>query len=144
MSLNDADNYIEVINVLHVDDDKNQLQFLKMFLMNMEEKIRVTSTSSPDEAIKILNSNNFDCIVTDFSMPRINGIDLAKKIREKSSVPIIIYTGQGSEEVAEAAFLVGIDDYLRKEPDPSHYISTSPIYLPLPRPPTRKPTRTTS
>ena len=121
MSLNDADNYIEVINVLHVDDDKNQLQFLKMFLTNMEEKIRVTSTSSPDEALKILFSNNFDCVVTDFSMPRINGIDLAKKIRENSSVPIIIYTGQGSEEVAEAAFLVGIDDYLRKEPDPSHY-----------------------
>ena len=121
MSLSEADSYLEVINVLHIDDDKNQLQFLKTFLTHMEEKIKVTSTQSPDEALKILNSVSFDCIVTDFSMPRINGIELAKKIREKSTVPIIIYTGQGSEEVAEAAFLVGIDDYLRKEPDPSHY-----------------------
>jgi len=54
-------------------------------------------------------------------MPTMNGIELSKKIREKYSIPIILYTGQGSEEVAEAAFTVGVDDYLRKEMDPSHY-----------------------
>ena len=48
-------------------------------------------------------------------MPKMNGIELAQKIRETSDIPIILYTGQGSEEVAELAFSVGIDDYLRKE-----------------------------
>ena len=60
-------------------------------------------------------------MVSDFKMPEINGIQLAEKIREKSDIPIILYTGQGSEEVAEAAFNVGVDDYMRKELDPSHY-----------------------
>ena len=45
----------------------------------------------------------------------MNGIELAQKILETSDIPIILYTGQGSEEVAELAFSVGIDDYLRKE-----------------------------
>jgi PAS domain S-box-containing protein len=51
----------------------------------------------------------------------MDGIELAQKVRERSSVPFILYTGQGSEEVAEQAFKAGIDDYIRKEPEPSHY-----------------------
>ena len=54
-------------------------------------------------------------------MPLMNGIELSKKVREKHTVPIILYTSQGSEEVAEAAFTIGVDDYLRKEMDSSHY-----------------------
>jgi len=109
------------IKVLHIDDDKNQLEFLSLFLSSSDNLISVTSTTDPTAAIKYLETEHFDCVVTDFSMPQLNGIDLSKKIREISNIPIIIYTGQGSEEVAEAAFLVGIDDYLRKEMDPSHY-----------------------
>ena len=51
----------------------------------------------------------------------MDGITLAKKIRETSNIPIIIYTGRGSEEVAERAFEAGIDDYIRKENAPAHY-----------------------
>jgi len=54
-------------------------------------------------------------------MSRLNGLELARKIRENSDIPIILYTGQGSEEVAEQAFKVGVDDYLRKEVHPAHY-----------------------
>jgi PAS domain S-box-containing protein len=68
-----------------------------------------------------MGSKIYDCVVTDYQMPKINGIELSEKIRESFDLPIIIYTGQGSEEIAEAAFSAGIDDYLRKEMDPSHY-----------------------
>lgn len=51
----------------------------------------------------------------------MNGIDLARKIREFNSIPFILYTGQGSEEVAESAYKVGVDDYIRKEVEPSHF-----------------------
>ena len=54
-------------------------------------------------------------------MLSMNGIELAQKLREKSDVPFILYTGQGSEEVAEKAFNAGVDDYLRKEAEPTHY-----------------------
>jgi len=51
----------------------------------------------------------------------MDGMELARRIRETRDIPFIIYTGRGSEEVAEAAFAVGVDDYVRKEMDPSHY-----------------------
>lgn len=54
-------------------------------------------------------------------MPRMNGIELASKVQQESNIHIIIYTGQGNEEVAEAAFSAGVDDYVRSEIDPSHY-----------------------
>ena len=112
---------IEEINVLHVDDDPNQFEFIKHFLTQADEALKVTCVSTPDEVFRELETGNFDCLVTDFQMPLMDGIELATKVREKHALPIILYTGQGSEEVAEAAFTVGIDDYIRKEMDPSHY-----------------------
>ncbi len=42
-------------------------------------------------------------------------IELAEQVRSESNIPIILYTGKGSEEVAEKAFAVGVNDYFRKE-----------------------------
>ncbi len=112
---------IEVIRVLHVDDDPNQFEFIKFFLNQIDPILQVHCVATPDEVFQELETGQYDCLVTDFQMPEINGIDLSRKIREQYTTPIILYTGQGSEEVAEAAFTIGIDDYLRKEMDPSHY-----------------------
>ncbi len=109
------------IRILHVDDDVNQSEFLQYFLPAMDEAFRIDSVSDPCQVVDRMESERYDCIVTDYKMPKMNGIDLAEKVKESFDVPIIIYTGQGSEEVAEAAFSAGIDDYLRKEMDPSHY-----------------------
>jgi len=110
-----------VIKVLHVDDEEYQLDTVRHFLGQLDDSFNFTSVSSTQLAFKQLEENQFDCIVTDLKMPGMNGLEFAKAIRGKVSAPIIIYTGQGSEEVAEAAFSIGIDDYIRKEIDPSHY-----------------------
>jgi len=109
------------IHVLHVDDDASHLDVLKIFLRNIDPSIEVVSTSSPSEVLSKLGEP-FDCIVSDYRMPEMTGIELAEKVRQTSSIPFILYTGHGSEEVAERAFTVGIDDYIRKEMDPSHYM----------------------
>lgn len=110
-----------VIKVLHIDDEDYQLETVKLFLRQLDERFQITSVSNTKQALQQLEVNQFDCIVTDLKMPDMNGLEFAKIIREKVSIPIIIYTGQGSEEVAERAFSIGIDDYIRKEIDPSHY-----------------------
>ena len=109
------------IRVLHVDDDPNQFEFIKFFLNQADQLLNVNCVGTPDEVFRELETGNYDCLVTDFQMPLMDGIELAKKVREKHSTPIILYTGQGSEEVAETAFTIGINDYIRKEMDPSHY-----------------------
>jgi two-component system sporulation sensor kinase A len=107
--------------VLHIDDDEQQLEMMKQFLTIIDPSIKVTGESNPCSALKLLDKTQFDCIVTDYKMPEMTGLELASKIREHRNVPIILYTGQGSEEVAEKAFSIGIDDYIRKEIDPSHF-----------------------
>jgi len=109
------------IRILHVDDDVNQSEFLQYFLPEMDDAFVIDSVCDPYQAVDKMESKRYDCVVTDYQMPKMNGIELAGKIKQSFNVPIIIYTGQGSEEIAEAAFSAGIDDYLRKEMDPSHY-----------------------
>lgn len=109
------------LRILHVDDEENQLEFTKLFLEQIDKEVIIESVSDPEEALKRQELESYDCIVSDYKMMLMNGIELAQKVREKSDVPFILYTGQGSEEVAEQAFTAGVDDYLRKESEPTHY-----------------------
>ncbi|MCJ2557354.1 MAG: PAS domain S-box protein [Candidatus Thermoplasmatota archaeon] len=109
------------IRVLHVDDETTQLDFTKKFLEMADEGLIVESAVSPEDALRLFKTEAYDCVVSDFMMSPMDGIEVARRIRESSDIPIILYTGRGSEEVAEAAFTVGIDDYIRKEMNPSHY-----------------------
>ncbi|MDP2901345.1 MAG: PAS domain S-box protein [Candidatus Bathyarchaeota archaeon] len=104
-----------------MDDEEYQLETVKTFMGQLDSSLQIEAVSTAQEALQRLDEKNFDCVVTDFKIPGISGLDLSRKIREKSSIPIILYTGQGSEEVAEKAFAIGIDDYIRKEIEPSHY-----------------------
>ena len=109
------------IRVLHVDDETNHLEYAKTFLEMADDSIHVESVASPEEALRLLENGTYDCVVSDFQMPILDGTELAKRIREFSDIPIILYTGRSSEEVAETAFAAGVDDYIRKESNPSHY-----------------------
>jgi PAS domain S-box-containing protein len=109
------------IRLLHVDDEDNQLRLVRLYLERADVAFEITSVSSPFDALRRAEEEEYDCIILDYRLPYLTGIDLAQKIRERQKVPILLYTGHGSEEVAEKAFAVGIDDYLRKEFDPAHY-----------------------
>ncbi|MCK4702609.1 PAS domain S-box protein, partial [Candidatus Bathyarchaeota archaeon] len=104
-----------------MDDEELLLKFAKQFIEQYDPDIEVESIDSPVKALKKLDEQQYDCIVSDYQMPQMDCIELARRVREFSQVPFIIYTGRGSEEVAEMAFSVGVDDYLRKEHDPAHY-----------------------
>jgi PAS domain S-box-containing protein len=106
--------------VIHIDDEQEQLFFAKTFLEEADPAIEVISVMNADELLEALDER-IDCIVSDYVMPEMDGMEVCRLVKEKSNVPYVIYTGRGSEVVAEAAFNSGVDDYVRKEPDPSHY-----------------------
>ena len=112
---------IRVIRVLHVDDDDNQLVITRHLLKEIDPLIEIEFATSPEEAIRLLNEQTFDCVVTDLLFPGMDGIEFARAVKETSNIPFIIYTGKQSEEAVEAAFAAGVDDYLVKELDKSHY-----------------------
>ena len=111
----------DIIRVLHADDEEAMRKIVRMYLEIIDSSLVIKSVRSAADALKALEEQDYDCIVSDYQMPGMNGIDFSRIAKRKHDTPFIIYTGQGSEEVAEVAFSVGIDDYVRKEVDPSHY-----------------------
>jgi DNA-binding response OmpR family regulator len=111
---------LETIRILHVDDEPGLLQITKLYLIEANPAFVVESLSTSNKVMERLEEP-FDCVVSDYQMPGMDGIELSRRIKEKHDIPFIIYTGRGSEEVASIAFEAGADDYIRKELEPSHY-----------------------
>ena len=107
--------------ILHIDDDENNLFFTKTQLEEQNPTFDVTSVESPFEALRLIKEEEFDCIICDYVMPGMNGITLGEKVRSLVDTPFVLFTGRGSEEVAERAFEAGIDDYIRKEATLSNF-----------------------
>lgn len=113
------------IRVLHVDDEEDQLRFTKMFLEELDRGVTVDSVSDPEEAMRLQGRNSYDVVVSDYMMASMTGVDLFQRVRELSDVPFILYTGKGSEELAESMFKAGMEGYIKKEAEPSHYQALS-------------------
>ncbi len=106
-----------MISVLYVDDETALLEVCKFFLERTGEFSVSTECSSP-KALDAVRDGRYDAIVSDYQMPEMDGIEFLKKVRESgNSIPFIIFTGRGREEIAIAAFENGADFYLQKGGD---------------------------
>ena len=110
------------IKVLLVDDEPTQMTLIKLNLEETDTALKITLTPTPKKALTLLKKEHFDCIVSDYQMPEMNGIELCNEVKKNYKTPFIIYTAKGSEEVASTAFSAGVDDYIRKEPNLAHYL----------------------
>lgn len=107
--------------MLHVDDEADQRVYTRLFLERADPFLQIESASSADKALLMLQNEDFDCVVSDYRMPGMDGIEFARILRESSDIPFFILTAWGSEEVAEAAIAAGVNGYLRRRQDPSYY-----------------------
>ena len=110
-----------IIRVLLIDDNVDKLKITKAFMERADPTLIVDTEASPRRAIASVKGKHYDVIVTDYHMPEMDGLTLTRRVRETEKVPIILYTGMGSEEVAEAAFKAGVNDYVMLEASPAHY-----------------------
>lgn len=111
-----ADNQIKI---LHVDDDRDFLDLAKTILSE-EGPFTVESASSASEALDKLQNACFDVIISDYEMPRLNGLEFFKLLRQKGvTTPFIIFTGKGREEIAVQALNLGVDRYINKYDNPN-------------------------
>ncbi|GAA0528637.1 PAS domain S-box protein [Halorubrum aquaticum] len=108
---------LETIQVLHVDDEPDLGELVATFLEQVDERLLVETTTSATDALDRLSDvdGHFDCIVSDYDMPGMNGQELLETVRETHpELPFILFTGKGSEEIASKAISAGVTDYLRK------------------------------
>jgi CheY-like chemotaxis protein len=108
-----------ITRVLLIDDEEDNAELVSLNLEN--STLKVTTTSTPSQALMLLTDQSFDCIVSDYKMPEMNGIQLCTEVRKKSNIPFIIYTSWESEKVARAALAAGVDYYTRKQETLAHY-----------------------
>jgi DNA-binding NtrC family response regulator len=105
------------IQVLHVNDDPELVELTAAFLEREYGSFEVVGATSASEGLERLDADPPDCVVSDYNMPGMEGIELLQTVREEfPELPFILYTGRGSEAVASDAISAGVTDYLQKQP----------------------------
>lgn len=108
-------------SILLVDDEEIILNSFGMDLR--KENYDVSLAICGKKAISLLNSNEFDLLVTDLSMPGLDGLQVLKEAKKMNSLTgVIILTGYGDMTSAIDALRLGADDYLLKPCDPDELI----------------------
>jgi len=101
-----------VPKVLVVDDEKPLRDFVRR---NLEVRnYSVLTASNGLEALAIFNTNYVDLVILDIMMPRMDGLETIRRIRQSSLVPIIVLSALGEEGDKIRALNLGADDYLNK------------------------------
>ncbi len=103
-------------HLLVVDDDLRIRDLLSRYLA--DHGYRVTTANSASDARSKLQGLAFDLLVLDVMMPGENGLDLARSIRNGSTVPILMLTARAETEDRIAGLETGVDDYITKPFDP--------------------------
>ena len=99
-------------NIILIDDDKNILTSISMLLEN--EGYKVSTFSDGESGLKAILENSPDIAVVDIKMPRLDGIELLKKLRRTSNMPVIFLTSKDTEIDELLGLKVGADDYITK------------------------------
>jgi len=105
------------IRVLVIDDDEDLLFLAGKFLTREDQRIQLVSATTDQEALRLLEEEEFDAIVCDHFLGHdsMSGLELLEWVREfNPNIPFIIFTGRSQEAVAIRALNLGADYYLKK------------------------------
>ena len=107
-------------HVLVVDDDERLRALLQKYLS--QNGFRVTAASGAEEARALMKGIAFDLLIVDVMMPGESGLELTRRVREQSAIPILMLTARGEPEDRIAGLEHGADDYLPKPFEPRELV----------------------
>lgn len=99
-------------DILLIDDDAELSRMLGEYLA--DEGFAVTSAGNGEEGADLALSGHFAAVILDIMLPRINGIEVLRRIRQRSQVPVIMLTAKGDDVDRVVGLELGADDYIAK------------------------------
>ncbi len=107
--------------ILVCDDDREIVDAIKIYLSG--EGFEVLTAYDGEEAIKLMAKNRVDLLIIDIMMPVLDGIRATMKIRENSTVPIIMLSAKSEDADKILGLNIGADDYLTKPFNPLELVA---------------------
>jgi YesN/AraC family two-component response regulator len=105
--------YFKNFSILFVEDEKDFVYIIKTFLSDVFKSVEVAYDG--EEGLRKYQKGEFDIVLTDITMPIMNGFDMARKIKELSPLQkIVVLSAHKEESFINTAQSVGIDLYLHK------------------------------
>ncbi|MFN0063016.1 MAG: response regulator [Myxococcaceae bacterium] len=98
--------------VLLIDDDRRLQELLKSYLE--ANGVTVKAVSDGPSGLAALETNTFDVVLLDLMLPGMDGLEVCRRIRARSSVPILMLTAKGDETDRVVGLEMGADDYIPK------------------------------
>jgi two-component system KDP operon response regulator KdpE len=98
--------------ILVVDDEPQITRVLRRSLASRSYEVQVAAEG--EEALDIFDAWKPDIVITDLAMPQMGGLELSRRLRAISSVPIIVLSAKGEERLKVEALDAGADDYVTK------------------------------
>jgi CheY-like chemotaxis protein len=112
----------EEMRVLLVDDDEDFVTLAATLLEAESDRIETTTETQPQDALASVEFAAIDCVVSDYRMPEMNGIEFLETVRaDHPHLPFILFTGKGDEAVAKEAISVDVNDYIVKDGSAEQY-----------------------
>ena len=107
--------------ILVCDDDKEIVEAIEIYLQ--QEGFHVLKAYDGEEALEILKNNEVHLLIMDVMMPKLDGIRATLKIRENSSIPIIILSAKTEDSDKILGLNIGADDYVEKPFNPLELVA---------------------
>ena len=100
------------INILVVDDEKEIAELVEIYLVS--DGYKVFKAYNAEEGLKILEEQEIHLVLLDIMMPGMNGLEMCRKIRTKSNIPIIMLSAKSTDLDKIVGLTGGADDYVTK------------------------------
>ncbi|WP_367971752.1 acid response regulator transcription factor ArsR, partial [Helicobacter acinonychis] len=110
-----------MIEVLMIEDDIELAEFLSEFLS--QHGIHVTNYDEPYTGISAANTQHYDLLLLDLTLPNLDGLEVCRRISKQRHIPIIISSARSDVEDKIKALDYGADDYLPKPYDPKELLA---------------------
>jgi DNA-binding NtrC family response regulator len=111
--------------ILIVEDEPAIRRVLKNILTEESESFQLFEASDGQEALATIQDYDFDLVICDIKMPKMDGVELLQAVKKiKSEIPFIMISGHGDLETAVDAMRKGAYDYVQKPPDLNRLLNT--------------------